>query len=418
MSDLVFDLQRFAVVYETDDGLVTVQPYQAAGESGAYYFAENNDVTSTFTTGDVTLTATEDDDDNGATYLTVTELALPGSGSGVITTGTGVGSKSEPIALNGLGDAELTFSGTTFQFAGADENAALNVYSSVVSSLDFESGSFTMPNGGEIAVGDSTVGVDKSFTYTAGGDDLIITVNEESANVNVSSEEVMLINAPSGAHDITVGGNELKYATKAAAVITVESGAVTGFNLASVDDAVKVPAAIASNSDFSITEEQVNENLPSTGYTITKTSSGYFADDFGVDSVVVPPEDSEYTLTNASGSIAVSINNDSEITGLVLGGVSDAITGEVGNIGVSNDVALYNGANTVNVDEIPDGVTISKTAAGVLFDGISADESILLNDITTTYNSKAGSAILNDDNSVGFNIASGGDVEIEGANAA
>ncbi|MBR0062168.1 MAG: hypothetical protein IJP68_11900, partial [Selenomonadaceae bacterium] len=318
MSDLFkFDLQRFVggVSAVIDDATVAVEGVlPASPEAGKYYFQSNSNVGSTFE-GVVSITAELDDEgtytvEGGEYYVisSVTGITLPSdAGAGEITTGSNVGASSEDyVPISGLGNSTLTFGGTELAFTNANADAVVNIYGgNKIADVEMDKGSFAVNAsvGASIYVGSTDdgnlVSIDKPFSYTA-GDSPAITVLEDGANVT-GSDEAVLINAPSGAGQITISGSELVYNTAAAAVISVESSAVTGFNLNATGDKLAVTAALAKNEDFTVTDGdlEVSSALPTmSAYTVEKLESAYLAT--GMASVVSVEGDAVYKITNNS----------------------------------------------------------------------------------------------------------------------
>ncbi len=434
MSNLIFDLQRFAIVFNTNDGLVTVQPYTSETVAGAYYFdgAGKYNISSTFE-GDVTISAEFDEVDGYYIITEVDSIALPGEGSGTITTGTGVGTSADnSVEITNLGNSMLTFGGTTLAFDTTDKNSAVHVYGgSHIAYVEIENGSFSAASATNLHVNDtyysSAITIDKDFTYKAGNDP-VITISETGANVAASDGATKII-APAGQNNsITVLGTTLNYSSANAAAIAIdtENASVSGYTLSEIGDKVIVPAALAKNENFVLNGGNIdNSYLPATGYTIEKLDSGYFANGFNSGSLTLGEE---YKLTNDSGSAAIALDKYGDIFAVILG-TGDIFApvsgGELSAVG--DTITLYKDSlsaeNKINISLTrASAVNVTRTDSGISIGNISGSEgdAITLGGVEFSYANKSGSAFYGDDGKISVNIASGnsednrGEIEVDG----
>ncbi|MBR0062009.1 MAG: hypothetical protein IJP68_11080, partial [Selenomonadaceae bacterium] len=290
--------------------------------------------------------------------VTFTKLSS-GSESNIIIT------SDYPVSLHGISINDFNFSslaagGDSFSLDEIVLRTDIAGYSyPFVDSVSFTNGTMYVSEHIEnltVNGGSDPLTVDKPFYYSVTGDDNILLLTAAGTSVGSFDGATQVVPVAAEEGQVTVGEQTFTYTSGGSAAVIIDGGVISGFAFGGLSDKVSIATGAPSGFGVRYIEDNANADNESEVSFTNLSASGYTAELVGLSAAgasstyqiritpnaeVLQVNDS-LSITNASGSMAIVINEDGEINGIRFNnGIGNAISGDLSDFEVAGDSSFF-----------------------------------------------------------------------------
>ena len=325
--------------------------------------------------------------------VTFTKLSS-GSESNIIITA------DYPVSLKGISINDFNFSsldagGASFSLDEIVLTTAGYSYP-FVKSVSFTNGTMYVSKHIEkltVNGGSDPLTVDKPFSYTINGDDNILLLTAAGTSVGSFDGATQVVPAAAEEGQVTVGDQTFTYTSGGSAAVIIDGGIISGFAFGGLSDKVSVAAGAPSGFGVRYIEDNANADNESEVSFTNLSASGYTAELVGLSAagvsstyqISITPNakvlqvNDSLSITNASGSMAIVINEDGELQDVELTGTGDALSGDLSFVEIAGDSSFFSEVATATLTYM--GEDLFRVS------GLSANDALTFDGVTYSFNS-------------------------------
>lgn len=327
--------------------------------------------------------------------VTFTKLSS-GSESNIIIT------SDYPVSLKGISINDFNFSslaagGVSFSLDEIVLRTDIAGYSyPFVDSVSFTNGTMYVSEHIKKLIvngGSDPLTVDKPFSYTVNGDDNILSLTETGTFVESFDGATQVVPVAAEEGQVTVGNQTFAYTSGGSAAVIIDGGVISGFAFGGLSDKVSISAGAPSGFGVRYIEDNANADNESEVSFTNLSASGYTAELVGLSAagvsstyqISITPNakvlqvNDSLSITNASGSMAIVINEDGELQDVELTGTGDALSGDLSFVEIAGDSSFFSEVATATLTYM--GEDLFRVS------GLSANDALTFDGVTYSFNS-------------------------------